>query len=81
MDKDVEGLNELSQLSNEIEKQLHGELPRRVSVDVSGDPTEESYWNRVNVRVVDPEDGIVFEREYPELPTTKTVLEDYQNVQ
>jgi hypothetical protein len=81
MEEDVQGLNELSNLSNEVEKRLQGELPRRVSVDVSGDPTEESHWNQIDVRIVDPEDGIIFEREYSELPTADTVLEDYHNVQ
>ncbi len=80
MDENVTGLGELSRLADEIEDQVSGELPRGISVDVSGDHDNQNNWDHVNVRIVDPEKGIVFERDYPEKPTANRVSEDYHAV-
>lgn len=80
MGQKVEGLDELSEVSREIEKLFQGELPERISVNVSGEQDYSGGWNSLTVRVNDPEEGTVFERDYLEKPHPDRVLGDYHKV-
>lgn len=75
-----DALGEEVQLAGEIEDRLSGEIPRRASVTVSGDHDEFGNWHNVDIRLVDPEEGILYEREYDTMPSAADVVRDYRAV-
>lgn len=80
MNQETEGLGDLSQLSRKIETVFQAELPPRISVELSGNRDDRGDWKSLTVRVNDPEEGTVFERDYSERPTPDQVLADYHDV-
>lgn len=77
---DFSGLNELDDLSRELEQAMEEEITPNATVNVTGDREENGVWNHVNVRVINPGEGIEYERQYEGFPRMEDVMADIHKV-